>query len=110
VVKLQWRLQIEARARSHQNFAVDTSLVESRRKFQASAVRPRSADGGDGHCLLGRRQANGHLVAHRKTAHVADFEISRAGNGICCEIRVASLRAYVRNRDGLNPMADRVDV
>ena len=59
---------------------------------------------------LVRGGANDHLVAHSEAVHVADFDIGRAGARIRRERRAVRLRADARDRDGLDPMADAVDV
>ncbi len=103
--------QVEARARSYHTLAVEMRLGEGRRKVDAGAGRTRRADGGDGDRFLVRGGANGDLVAHSETAsRPADFDIGRAGARIGRERRAVRLRADARDRDGLDPMADAVDV
>ena len=92
-LNLQRGGQVEARARSHHRLAVGMRLGEGRRKVDAGAGRTRGADGGDGDRFLVRGGADGDLVAHSETVHVADFDIGRAGARIRREIRAVRLRA-----------------
>ena len=85
-------------------------LVESRSNIDAGTVRTRDTDRGDGHGLMLGWSANGDLVARRKTADAADFDIARAGVCRCREICAICLRANTRDFDGLDTMADAVDV
>jgi hypothetical protein len=67
------------------------------------------ADGGDGHRFLVRGVPTVILSPTAKPS-AADFDIGRAGARIRREIGLARLRADARDRDGLDPMADAVDV
>ena len=54
--------------------------------------------------------ANGDFITHREAVHVAHFDLGRADARIGREISAVRLRADPRDRDGLDPMADAVDV
>ena len=89
----------------------DVRLGECRRKVHAGASRTRGADRGDGHRFLVGGSANGDLVAHCETVHASRTLISVApALASAGEIRLVRLRADVRDRDGLDPMADAVDI
>src|ERR1035438_10521292 len=95
---------------TYHKLAVEMPLSEGRRKVNAGAGRTHGADGGDGNRFPVRGGANTQLVAHNETVHAADFDIGRAGARLSRERRAARLRADFRDRDGLDPMADAVDV
>src|SRR5262245_56779255 len=80
------------------------------RNVDASAGRTRFADRGDGDRLLVRGGTNSQLVAQDETVRPADLDISRPGVRINRQRRAVRLRADTRDRDGLDPMADGVDV
>ncbi len=110
MVELQRGSQIKARARSYHRLSVGVRLGERGSKVDAGAGRIRGADSSDGNRFPVRGGADGDLVAHDEAVHVADFHIGRASTRISREIRVVRLRADARDRDGLDPMADAVDV
>ena len=87
MVELQRGGQVEARSSSYHILAVEMRLGQGRRKVHAGAGRTRFADGGDGNRFLVRGGADGQLVAHNETVHVADFDIGRAGLRISRERR-----------------------
>src|ERR1019366_2630159 len=73
MVELQRGGQVEARSLSYHPLAVGMRLGQGRRKVDAGA------DGGDGNRLVVRGGADGQLVAHSETVHVADLDIVSAG-------------------------------
>src|SRR4051794_2594255 len=84
--------------------------LERRGKVNPRAGWTRPADGRDGDCFLVRGCPHGELVAHRETVGAADFDVGRPGARISRQRRAVRLRADVRDRDRLDPMADAIDV
>ena len=85
-------------------------LRKSRSKVDASSGRTRGTNCRDGMRFQVRWCPNVDLIAHSEAAYVADLYIGRPGARICREIRVDGLRANMRHGNGLNPMADAVDI
>ena len=76
----------------------------------SAASRTRGSCRGDGHRFLVRGGADGDLVAHCETVQAVDLDMGCAGARIGREIGLGRLCADARDRDGLDPMTDAVDI
>src|SRR5271154_4897615 len=102
--------QIETGARSYSGFAGDMSPGEYGGEVYPGARRAGTADGADGDRFLARWSSDAQLVAHSQAVCVSDRYSCRPRAGASREVGAGSLGADFRDRDGLDPMADALDV
>src|SRR5215472_747824 len=95
--------QIEASARNNYALPVDVCLLKSWNKVDTCAFGASAAHIGNCHCLLMPGGADGELVAHRETIHVANFDIRCACPRISRKVGAAGRRPHFRDGHLFDP-------